>query len=177
MRLRSSLTLLALGVAVGFGVLVGSSRSSNWSQSRLRPIKSPTFSGQVLLRKRTFSIGEPIEVAFAVKNLSRDRITYFVTDFGNTHQIVIKNRAGSEPEYTPEGSELEKNFGTPNRRANVPIELDPGQSFVEADHLRLDQIYQFRPDVYRLQIRFFDAHPGVGHILSTSPIEFEVRAN
>ena len=174
--LRSLLITSGLGIAFALFFLCysfGSLHTTSIDKNAMVDKQYP--SGKISLSARSFKLGDPIPFKFYVTNIGTRPMEYWVTEFCTDHQIILRNSTGHAPQYTPEGLRWQSQFGTPSRRGNVAVYIEPSKSYMDDPGRRLDELYVLKPGWYTLRVMFVHGSSSFRRQLTTQFIEFSIE--
>jgi hypothetical protein len=134
-------------------------------------------SARIVLPVHQLRLGTPVVFTLRITNRKTWPADYWVTEYCLTHLIVVRDSRGIEPPLTAEGLYWRGQFGIPNRRAHVPVELKPGESYLDDPGKGLDELYVLKPGRYTVQITYSDSNPSDLRWLLTPATSFEIINN
>ena len=133
---------------------------------------------KVTLARSKFAVGQPIEVAYAVKNVSKVEQVLWHSGFWPNHQILVRDVAGKEPPLTLMGQQGRDAFAPGGGRGkNVPWKVEPGKEDATEGACDLTKLYDLtRPGRYTVQYVYEERQAGgwQGH-LPSNEAEFEIQ--
>ena len=117
---------------------------------------------RVTLARQKFAVGKPIEVAYAVKNVSKAEQVLWHSGFWPNHQILVRDADGKEPALTPRGKQCRDAFAPGGRRdKNVPWKVAADKEDATEGAYDLTKLYDLaRPGRYTVQYVYEEKQTG-----------------
>jgi RNA polymerase sigma factor (sigma-70 family) len=133
---------------------------------------------KVSLAKRKFAAGEPIEVKYVVKNVSKEEQTLWHSGFWANHQVLVNDADGKEPPLTEFGEERRKAFSPGGvRKKNSPVEVPAGGEDAAYEKYDLTKLFDLsKPGRYTVRYVYEEKQGGWEGRLPSNEAAFEVTA-
>jgi len=132
----------------------------------------------ITLAKVKFSVGEPIDVKYVVKNVSSSEQTIWHSGFWPNHMIIVKMTNGKEPPLTDFGREGRAAFAPRGARTkNFALTLSPDAEDATQGAFDLTRIFDLSdPGLYTLQYVYEERQGGWEGRLPSNVLTFRVVA-
>jgi hypothetical protein len=133
---------------------------------------------KVALAKTQFTVGEAIEVKYAVKNVSQTDQVLWHSGFWPNHLILVMDAAGKEPTLTGLGQAGRQAFAPGGGRdKNVPWTVKPGAEDATEGNYDLTKLCDLsKPGRYKVQYIYEEKQKGWQGRLPSNEVEFEIIA-
>jgi uncharacterized protein (TIGR03067 family) len=131
---------------------------------------------RVSLAEQKFPVGEPIEVKYVVKNVSKEEQTLWHSGFWPNHLVIVRNADGKEPALTEFGQQRRKAFSPGGERfKNVPVKVPAGGEDTASEQYDLTKLYDLAtPGRYTVQYVYEEKQGGWEGRLPSNEATFEV---
>jgi RNA polymerase sigma factor (sigma-70 family) len=133
---------------------------------------------RVALAGKTFEVGEPVQVKYTKKNVSKAEQIVWHSGFWANHQVLVRDADRKEPPLTPEGARGRKAFSPGGERwKNVAVKLPPGGEDATEGNYDLTKLYDLsRPGRYTVQYIYEEKQGGWEGRLPSNIAGFEIVA-
>jgi RNA polymerase sigma factor (sigma-70 family) len=131
---------------------------------------------RVSLLRDKFTVGDPIEASYLVKNVSKEEQTLWHSGFWPNHQVIVRDLAGKEPPLTDFGRQARRAFSPGGERTkNFPVKVPPGGEDATEGKLDLLRLYDLsNPGLYSVQYIYEEKQGGWEGRLPSNVVRFEV---
>jgi hypothetical protein len=131
---------------------------------------------RITLERSAVRAGEPVRVAYVVRNVSDTERTVWHCGFWPNHRIIVRDEVGNEPPLTNLGREARAAFDpTGKRRKNFPVRLYPGTKDVSQGSYDLTTLFDLsRPGNYSVQYVYEESQAGWSGRLESNIASFRV---
>jgi RNA polymerase sigma factor (sigma-70 family) len=133
---------------------------------------------RVSLLRSKFIVGDPIEVSYVVKNVSKEEQTLWHSGFWPNHQVIVHDLFGKEAPLTNFGRQARRAFSPGGvRDENALVKVPPGGEDATEGKYDLLRLYDLsRPGVYTVQYIYQEKWGGWEGRLPSNVFRFEVIA-
>ena len=131
---------------------------------------------QVTLVKTPISVGQPVEIRYTLRNVSKADLVIWHSGFWPNHQILVKDAAGSDAVLTALGKQCKAAFSPGGARdKNFPVTLKPGSDDTSEGDVDLTRFFDLsKPGVYSVQLVYEEKQSGWSGRCASNVASFEI---